>query len=41
MRALKMDPGHEAVLDAMATQLGKLDKAEEAIKWYVDVCSVA
>lgn len=34
MRALKLDPGHEAVLDAMAAQLGKLDKADDAIKWY-------
>jgi hypothetical protein len=33
MKALKLDPGNERALDAMAGLLAKLDKVEEAVKW--------
>lgn len=33
MRALKIDPNHDVALDEMAALLGKLDRADEAIKW--------
>ena len=32
-RALKLDPNHEQALDAISVLLGKMNKAEEAIKW--------
>ena len=35
MKALKLDPGNEKALDSMAGLLAKLDKVEEAVKWYV------
>ncbi len=37
MKALKLDPGNESIVDEMAVLLAKLDKAEDAIRWWVSI----